>query len=194
MEAAPEIEVDVPDPVMPRVPAVRPLVMDVDVPAPVAVSVVKVPAAAVEPPITTLSKVEVETERPVAVPALEISHVLEFTVTASPPSPKVMAPLKAAVEETVSVVNVPAAAVEPPITTLSKVEVETESPVAVPAEEMSQVLEFTVMASPPSPKMRLPVNVWLAFSRTTLVERAASWIEVAGRTTPPPETVRPPVD
>ena len=94
MWAAPEMEVEVPDPVIPRVEAVRPFVTVVEVPAPVTETVVKVPAAAVEPPITTLSKVEVETERPVAVPAEEMSQALELMTIASPLSPMVTAPVK----------------------------------------------------------------------------------------------------
>ena len=59
---------------------------------------------------------------------------------------------------------------------------------------MSQVLELTMMESPLSPKVTAPVKDGLPSRSATFAERAESWMELAGRTTPPPETVRPPLD
>ncbi len=68
---------------------------------------VNVPAAAVLPPMVTPFKVVVEMERPVAVPAALIFHVLESMITASPLSPIFTAPLNVAVLSTNNVLDVP---------------------------------------------------------------------------------------
>ena len=122
---------------MPRV--VSPVTFNVDdrVAAPEASIVVKLPAAAVLPPITTLSKVVVVIDRLLVTPADDMSQSSELIEISSPPSPRVTDPLKLAaplavkVELAVRVVNVPAAAVDPPIAILSIVEVDRE-PYIVP--------------------------------------------------------------
>lgn len=117
-----------------------------------AFKVVKVPAAAVDPPITMLSKVDVERDNPVAVPALDMSQSLELMAMSSPPSPRVPAPLKS------KAVKLPAPRVLPPIVMPSRVDVERDNPVAVPALEMSQSLELMEMSSPLSPKIIKPLK------------------------------------
>src|SRR3989344_2055764 len=122
-------------------------------PAPLKSRLVKLPAALVEPPIITPSRVVVEMERLVAVPAELMSQVLESMTTPAELLPNVVSPVE------VRVVNVPAADVVPPIVTPSRVVVEMERLVAVPAELMSQVLESMTTPAELLPNVVSPVEV-----------------------------------
>src|SRR3989344_236336 len=122
-------------------------------PVPLKSRLVKLPAALVEPPIVTPSRVVVEMERLVAVPAELMSQVLESMTTPAELLPNVVSPVE------VRVVNVPAADVVPPIVTPSRVVVEMERLVAVPAELISQVLESMTTPAELLPNVVSPVEV-----------------------------------